>query len=74
MTSVYITFNKKSSIQWYEENNKKAWYVTDVMPNETVMVFKDIVKSSDSTLFLKTYDDLMASVKIDSIKDIQNIP
>jgi len=74
MTSVYITFNKKSSIQWYEENNKKTWYVTDVMPNETVMVFKDIVKSSDSTLFLKTYDDLMASVKIDSIKDIQNIP
>ena len=74
MASVHITFNTKTSIQWYEENKKKAWYVTDVMPNETVMVFKDILKSSETTLFLKSYDDLMASVKIDTIKNIQNIP
>lgn len=73
MASVFITFNTKTFIQWYEENNKKAWYVTDVMPNETVTVFKDILKSSETTLFLKGYDDLMASVKIDSIKNIQYI-
>lgn len=67
-----ITFNSKSFISFYSDLSfkKKDQYGTDVMPNETIYFFKEIIKASNDYLYLYCTDDYCAKISLKDIKDI----
>lgn len=67
---VTVCFNKKSKVQFLEDNGKPSWYFSDVMPGEHVFFFEYIVKASERTVFLKCLDGQVAFVKLDDVSNI----
>ena len=67
---VTLEFNTKSKVGFLNDKGKPEWFASDVLRGEKVFFFEDIVRASDTTLYLKCSDGQTAFV---ALKDIGNI-
>ena len=69
---ITVQFSKFSSIGYKDPGAKKPeWYVTDVVKNEKIEFFTDIIKASDTSITLLCSDGEWAVVKLDAVANIE---
>ena len=67
---VTLVFNTKSKVGFLNDKGKPERFASDVLRGEKVFFFDDIIKASNTTLYLKCSDGQTAFV---ALKDLQNI-
>lgn len=69
---ITIKFRKNSFVTFYDpDTGKKDQFCgTDVKAQEVLSIFKDVVKASTSVLYLRCYDDSLATIPLDDIAGI----
>ena len=73
MNEVEIVFSRKTDVSFYEDmkGKRKSFYECQVMPRE-LMVFRRVVFSTATELFIECLDGQLASVQLASVKAVND--